>query len=384
MRDWILSVNGERLFLQGANLGPTRMALAEATPPSWRPTSSWPPRPGSTCCGPRPRGPARAYDAADEPGCSLAGLPAAVGLRPVHPQARPSARRARWWTCWPTTRRSRSGAATTSRWPRHRPRREADRPRARRLACRGASPSELPTWNKTVLDRTVKRTIERGRRLPAGDRPLRACSPTCPSSTAPTATSTSAGTGATSATWPGFARACPARCASPPSSAPRPCPTPPTSSTPSGGPTSTGTAWAARHNLHGSPARPVRAARRPRHLRLVEGRDPGATRPGRAPPRRDAAAAQVPAHRGLRCQFAFADGHPVRSPGAARCSTTSRAQGGARRGPRRARAAPVIVVAVGATVACGHPTRRSACTSSWARTSWRRRRGRRASSTTTS
>ena len=32
MRNWIASVNGERLFLKGSNQGPTRMALAEATP----------------------------------------------------------------------------------------------------------------------------------------------------------------------------------------------------------------------------------------------------------------------------------------------------------------------------------------------------------------
>ena len=32
LRDWICSVNGERLFLKGSNLGPTRQALAEATP----------------------------------------------------------------------------------------------------------------------------------------------------------------------------------------------------------------------------------------------------------------------------------------------------------------------------------------------------------------
>lgn len=31
MKDWVLSVNGERLFLKGANQGPTRMALADAT-----------------------------------------------------------------------------------------------------------------------------------------------------------------------------------------------------------------------------------------------------------------------------------------------------------------------------------------------------------------
>ena len=31
LRGWVLHVNGERLFLKGANQGPTRMALAEAT-----------------------------------------------------------------------------------------------------------------------------------------------------------------------------------------------------------------------------------------------------------------------------------------------------------------------------------------------------------------
>jgi beta-mannosidase len=31
LRNWILSVNGERIFVKGANLGPTRMALGEAT-----------------------------------------------------------------------------------------------------------------------------------------------------------------------------------------------------------------------------------------------------------------------------------------------------------------------------------------------------------------
>ncbi|HET9608052.1 MAG TPA: hypothetical protein VFP06_00505, partial [Acidimicrobiales bacterium] len=36
LRRWIASVNGERLFLKGANLGPTRMALAEAAPADLR------------------------------------------------------------------------------------------------------------------------------------------------------------------------------------------------------------------------------------------------------------------------------------------------------------------------------------------------------------
>src|SRR5262249_59440412 len=36
MRRWVLAVNGERLFLKGANIGPTRQALAEATPDELR------------------------------------------------------------------------------------------------------------------------------------------------------------------------------------------------------------------------------------------------------------------------------------------------------------------------------------------------------------
>ena len=51
MRNWITYVNGERLFLKGANLGPTRMALAAATPTRSPATWRWPPMPGSTSCG---------------------------------------------------------------------------------------------------------------------------------------------------------------------------------------------------------------------------------------------------------------------------------------------------------------------------------------------
>ena len=36
MHRWVLSVNGERLFLKGVNAGPTRMALGEATPEELR------------------------------------------------------------------------------------------------------------------------------------------------------------------------------------------------------------------------------------------------------------------------------------------------------------------------------------------------------------
>src|ERR687892_529151 len=41
LRRWICSVNGERLFLKGANHGPTRMALAEASPDELRADVGW-------------------------------------------------------------------------------------------------------------------------------------------------------------------------------------------------------------------------------------------------------------------------------------------------------------------------------------------------------
>ena len=42
LRGWILSVNGERLFLKGANLGPTAIDLAAAPPRTWPVTWNWP------------------------------------------------------------------------------------------------------------------------------------------------------------------------------------------------------------------------------------------------------------------------------------------------------------------------------------------------------
>ena len=65
---------------------------------------------------------------------------------------------------------------------------------------------QLPSWNKTVLDRWVKRSLERADPTRLSCR-TRARSPTSRCSTAPTATSTSAGTTATSAT----SRSSPAR-----------------------------------------------------------------------------------------------------------------------------------------------------------------------------
>ena len=113
------------------------------------------------------RGRRRARDAA------VAGLPAAVGLRPPDPSSRLCVRRARWSTCSATTRRSPCGAGTTSRCA------STSTPATSRTPERSPvwvpgrwSSQQLPTWNKSVLDRSVKRAIESRRRHPARHRAL--------------------------------------------------------------------------------------------------------------------------------------------------------------------------------------------------------------------
>ena len=84
MTDWVTSINGERLFLKGANQGPTRMALGEATASEMaddvalaRDARARLPAP------PRPRGaPGAVPGGRRGRDADLAGPPAAVGLRP--------------------------------------------------------------------------------------------------------------------------------------------------------------------------------------------------------------------------------------------------------------------------------------------------------------
>ena len=95
--DWMMSVNGERLFLKGANLGPTRLALAEATPRRAPPRRRARPR-CRTRPAPRarPRQPAGAVRRRRRAGhADLAGLPAAMGVRPIRAARRRCARPAR-------------------------------------------------------------------------------------------------------------------------------------------------------------------------------------------------------------------------------------------------------------------------------------------------
>ena len=119
LRSWIASVNGERLFLKGSNQGPTRMALAEATPEELARDVALAvrrrPRPAAH---PRPHHPTRALRRGrrGRP-APLAGPARCSGATPGASASRPCARPRPPSTCSATTRRSRSGAATTSRWP---------------------------------------------------------------------------------------------------------------------------------------------------------------------------------------------------------------------------------------------------------------------------
>ncbi len=169
LRSWIASVNGERLFLKGSNLGPTRMAIADATPEEIA-------RDVELACDAgldllrihahitRPE----LYDAADEAGLLLwQDLPLQRGYaRGIRKQAVQQA----------TAAVDLLGHhPSIAIWCGHNepmaidsdPARRGDPKVLRRLAVKAAA-QELPTWNKTVLDRSVKRALEKA----DGSRPV--------------------------------------------------------------------------------------------------------------------------------------------------------------------------------------------------------------------
>ncbi|HYF47616.1 MAG TPA: hypothetical protein VD926_15480 [Acidimicrobiales bacterium] len=239
--DWQLSVNGERLFLKGANLAPTRALLGDATEADVR----------------------RDIDLARDAGLDLVRVHAHVSVPALYDQA--DERGMLVWQDlplqWGYARSVRKQAVRQARkavevlghhasvvvWCGHNeplaieaPTGDLADPAAfRKAGLRTALAMELPTWNKTVLDRSVKRALEKA----DGSRPVVPHSgvwPHLPGSTAPTATSTSAGTTGTSGTCRASRPSCPAWSASCPSSGRRPSRPRPTSSSPSAGPTSTG------------------------------------------------------------------------------------------------------------------------------------------------
>jgi beta-mannosidase len=163
----VFSGNGDPLFAKGANHGPTRMALAEATPEEVRRDVDL-----AVDCGldllrvhahvSRPE----LYDAADEAGLLLwQDMPLQWGYaRGIRKQAVRQAREAVDLL---------GHHPSVAVWCGHNepfaldvgPGADTD---LSSLAGRFALAQELPTWNKTVLDRSIKRAIEKA----DGSRPV--------------------------------------------------------------------------------------------------------------------------------------------------------------------------------------------------------------------
>jgi beta-mannosidase len=171
MHRWVLTVNGERLYLKGANLGPTRMALADATPEDLRRDVVLAADAGLDLLRvhahvTRPE----VYDAADELGLLLwQDLPLQWGYaRSVGRQAARQAAQAvdllghhpaiAIW-CGHDAPITMDGA-----------------PRDRRSRLRFVAGQELPSWNRSILDARIKRTLERS----DGTRPVIAHSGVAP------------------------------------------------------------------------------------------------------------------------------------------------------------------------------------------------------------
>ena len=163
MKRGILTVNGERLFLKGSNQGPTRMALAEATPEELDRDVILALDAGLDLLRvhahiSRPE----LYDAADRLGLLLwQDLPlqwgyargvrkqavrqatAAVDLLGHHPSI----------AIWCGHNEPMAIENDPEMW--------GDPKALRRMGLKALAAQELPTWNRTVLDRSVKRALEK-------------------------------------------------------------------------------------------------------------------------------------------------------------------------------------------------------------------------------
>ncbi|MCU1346438.1 MAG: putative glycosidase, partial [Acidimicrobiia bacterium] len=160
LRNWICSINGERLFLKGSNAGPTRMALADASPEDLVQDVNLARDAGLDFLRlhahiTRPE----FYAAADEAGLLLwQDMPLQWGYaRTVRKQAQQQARAAVDLL---------GHHPSIFLWCGHNEPFAIDA-----LAASGprfVRDQQLPTWNKTVLDRTIRRAIGRA----DGSRPV--------------------------------------------------------------------------------------------------------------------------------------------------------------------------------------------------------------------
>ena len=162
MKKWILRVNGERLFVKGTNQGPTRMAIADATAEDCR----------------------RDIALAKDAGLDLVRLHAHVA-RPETYEAADEAGMLLWQDFplqWGYARQIKKQAVQQARgmasllghhpsialWCGHNePMRLdldadafADPKRTAQMGVRALASMQLPTWNKSVLDRAVKKAID--------------------------------------------------------------------------------------------------------------------------------------------------------------------------------------------------------------------------------
>ncbi len=160
MQDWMFSVNGERLFLKGANLAPTRLDIASATPAEFRHDVELARDAGLDLL--RVHGHisgAPLYDAADELGMLLwQDFPLQWSYaRAVRRRAVNQATEAVFqlghhpsiitWCAHNEPSGSIIGAH--------------DNPRAPKSTARYLAGQQLPTWNKNILDRWVRRAFEK-------------------------------------------------------------------------------------------------------------------------------------------------------------------------------------------------------------------------------
>jgi beta-mannosidase len=171
MKRWIATINGERLFLKGANQGPTRMALGEATPADLE-----------TDVG-----------VAKQAGLDLLRVHAHIS-RPELYEAADRLGMLIWQDMplqWGYARGTRSQAVRQAReavdllghhpsvaiWCGHNEPMaialETGPEASPKVLARFAAAQELPTFNKTLLDGSIKRTLERSDHTRPRDRPLR-------------------------------------------------------------------------------------------------------------------------------------------------------------------------------------------------------------------
>ena len=163
LRNWIAYVNGERLFLKGSNQGPTRQALAEASPEDLRGDVALARDAGLDFLRlhahiTRPE----VYDAADEAGLLLwQDLPLQWGYaRGVRKQAVRQARKAVELL---------GHHPSVAIWCGHNEPMAididaealGDPAEVRKLAVRALAAQELPTWNRSILDRSIKRALRK-------------------------------------------------------------------------------------------------------------------------------------------------------------------------------------------------------------------------------